>query len=464
MARSFSLADYEVIGFDLDHTLCRYNLVESSQDDSVVGETGWFMWGRKRRVRRATACLGHCRRKEALRRLCAVKMSPEGGVLERLIYDSFAEYLVAEKGYDKELLNVPLESWDFCCKGLVLDMEDGNFLKLAQDGTVLRASHGTKHMTSEEILEKYGRREWKHFKTMSGMVSRSAKYYVYDNYFDLPGALLCARIVDSLNQRNANRKYDFWKDMVAAIQHNYRTSAFKGNPGIPGGPTGPLVPGIPGGPLGPGSPLNPAVPLGPGDPIGPGLQDLFVPSSQVALVFQTLEDQEVQSSQKGLEVLLLREFLVILVAQLDQVFLFLAHQVAQKSLGDLGCQLTLVCLVCPAHLFLRGYLVALVTLGVLVCLQQKSLLDQEFQRFLVTLLALGDQQAPYLLFHLVLLCHLVFLANLAGRAFQQQNVLVALGDLVVLEVLDCHTLAFLDSPQVLVALLGLVSQAGLALP
>ncbi|XP_077157692.1 5'-nucleotidase domain-containing protein 1 isoform X4 [Paroedura picta] len=177
MARSFSLAACEVIGFDLDHTLCRYNLVESSQ----------------------------------------------------LIYESFAEFMVAEKGYDKELLNVPLESWDFCCKGLVLDMEDGNFLKLAQDGTILRASHGTKHLTSEEILEKYGRREWKHFKTMSGMVSRSAKYYVYDNYFDLPGALLCARIVDSLNQHNASQKYDFWKDMIAAIQHNYKTSAFKGS-------------------------------------------------------------------------------------------------------------------------------------------------------------------------------------------------------------------------------------------
>ncbi|XP_077157682.1 5'-nucleotidase domain-containing protein 1 isoform X2 [Paroedura picta] len=146
-----------------------------------------------------------------------------------LIYESFAEFMVAEKGYDKELLNVPLESWDFCCKGLVLDMEDGNFLKLAQDGTILRASHGTKHLTSEEILEKYGRREWKHFKTMSGMVSRSAKYYVYDNYFDLPGALLCARIVDSLNQHNASQKYDFWKDMIAAIQHNYKTSAFKGS-------------------------------------------------------------------------------------------------------------------------------------------------------------------------------------------------------------------------------------------
>ncbi|XP_066467049.1 5'-nucleotidase domain-containing protein 1 isoform X2 [Tiliqua scincoides] len=139
--------------------------------------------------------------------------------------------MVTQKGYDKELLNVSPESWDFCCKGLVLDMEDGNFLKLAEDGTVLRASHGTKHMSSEDILETYGRKEWRHFKTMSGMVSRSAKYYAYDNYFDLPGALLCARIVDILNQRSPRQKYDFWKDVIAAIQYNYKTSAFKENCG-----------------------------------------------------------------------------------------------------------------------------------------------------------------------------------------------------------------------------------------
>ncbi|KAM8809578.1 dermatan-sulfate epimerase-like [Eudromia elegans] len=179
MPRHFCLADCDVVGFDLDHTLCRYRLPRSA----------------------------------------------------RLIYESFAQYLVTEKGYDKDLLNLTSESLDFCCKGLVFDLEDGNFLKLAEDGTVLRASHGTKSMTSEEILETYGRREWKHFSAVRGMLSRSAKYYLYDNYFDLPGALLCARVVDSLDQRDKQKKYDFWKDMVAAIQHNYKISAFKENCG-----------------------------------------------------------------------------------------------------------------------------------------------------------------------------------------------------------------------------------------
>ncbi|XP_068087432.1 5'-nucleotidase domain-containing protein 1 isoform X2 [Hyperolius riggenbachi] len=172
----FSLSDCDVIGFDLDHTLCRYKLKESC----------------------------------------------------KLIYDSFAQYLVAEKGYSKDLLRVSPEEWDFCAKGLVLDLEEGNFLKLAADGTILRACHGTKLMTAEMIEEVYGEnREWKHFKTISGSYGRSAKYYFYDNYFDLPGALLCAKIVDSLPMTDGQKKYDFWKDIVCAIEHNYKTTAYK---------------------------------------------------------------------------------------------------------------------------------------------------------------------------------------------------------------------------------------------
>ncbi|XP_070273606.1 5'-nucleotidase domain-containing protein 1 isoform X2 [Myotis yumanensis] len=180
MAQHFSLAACDVVGFDLDHTLCRYNLPESAP----------------------------------------------------LIYDSFAQFLVKEKGYDKELLTVTPEDWDFCCKGLALDLEDGNFIKLADNGTVLRASHGTRMLAPEELAKEYGGKEWKYFMSDTGMALRSGKYYFYDNYFDLPGALLCARVVDSLTKNNGQKTFDFWKDIVAGIQHNYKISAFRENCGI----------------------------------------------------------------------------------------------------------------------------------------------------------------------------------------------------------------------------------------
>ncbi|XP_038954533.1 5'-nucleotidase domain-containing protein 1 isoform X7 [Rattus norvegicus] len=186
MAQHFSLAACDVVGFDLDHTLCRYNLSESAA----------------------------------------------------LIYNSFAQFLVKEKGYDEELLTLTLEDWDFCCKGLALDLEDGTFIKLAADGTVLRASHGTKMMTPEALTEAYGKKEWRHCLSDKRSVSGSdipccsGKCYFYDNYFDLPGALLCAKVVDSLTKQNRGQKtFDFWKDVVAGIQHNFKMSAFKENLG-----------------------------------------------------------------------------------------------------------------------------------------------------------------------------------------------------------------------------------------
>ncbi|XP_033861261.3 5'-nucleotidase domain-containing protein 1 isoform X2 [Acipenser ruthenus] len=156
MSDVFSLSDCDVVGFDLDHTLCRYHLLETS----------------------------------------------------RLIYDSFARYLVEHKGYDKELLTLTPDRWDFW------------------------AARGTKILSTEEIVQHYGKKqEWQHFNSLKGSFTRSAKYYFYDNYFDLPGALLSARVVDQMLQSGNQRILDFWKDMMSAIDHNYNTSAFKENTG-----------------------------------------------------------------------------------------------------------------------------------------------------------------------------------------------------------------------------------------
>ncbi|KAK2084135.1 5'-nucleotidase domain-containing protein 1 [Saguinus oedipus] len=100
-----------MVRFDLDHTVCHYSLPESAP----------------------------------------------------LIYNNFAQFLVKEKRYDKELLDVTPEDWDFCCKGLALDLEDGNFLKLADNGTVLRASHSTRTMIPAVLAEAYDKKEWKPF-------------------------------------------------------------------------------------------------------------------------------------------------------------------------------------------------------------------------------------------------------------------------------------------------------------
>jgi len=71
------LDDYDCIGFDLDHTLCRYNI----------------------------------------------------GPMVRLEYDLLAEFLVSKKGYDPSIRTRSItDDADFVCKGLTLDCEKGNLV------------------------------------------------------------------------------------------------------------------------------------------------------------------------------------------------------------------------------------------------------------------------------------------------------------------------------------------------
>lgn len=80
------LDDYDCVGFDLDHTLCRYNI----------------------------------------------------GPMIRLEYDLLAEFLVSKKGYDATIrAKIFDDDREFVCKGLTLDCEKGNLLRLGYDGFIL---------------------------------------------------------------------------------------------------------------------------------------------------------------------------------------------------------------------------------------------------------------------------------------------------------------------------------------
>ena len=90
------LDDYDCVGFDLDHTLCRYNV----------------------------------------------------GPMIRLEYDLLAEFLVAKKGYDPAIRAKPFDAdRHFVCKGLTLDCDKGNLLRLSHDGFIL----GKKCCKSNEV-------------------------------------------------------------------------------------------------------------------------------------------------------------------------------------------------------------------------------------------------------------------------------------------------------------------------
>lgn len=173
------LKDYDCIGFDLDHTFIQYRLDN----------------------------------------------------LYPMIYSCFAQVLVKEKGYDCSLLEDNFEDFkDFCLKGLVLDTIKGNILKLGVDGIILRASHGTQQLTRKEITDYYGEQQiWPKFSNLKeNPIQHSNIFRVFENYFDLPVMVICARIVDTIDKKFGKPKeYSFWPDIISSLRIIFNPSSFK---------------------------------------------------------------------------------------------------------------------------------------------------------------------------------------------------------------------------------------------
>lgn len=104
-AHGLDLDACDWLGFDLDHTLVRYQVPELSE----------------------------------------------------LIRTSFIDFLVKERGYNKESFSAAHRQ--FFARGLLFDVTEGNFLKLRADGYILTASHGTQPLTREQITAIYPSRE-----------------------------------------------------------------------------------------------------------------------------------------------------------------------------------------------------------------------------------------------------------------------------------------------------------------
>ncbi|KAF8781648.1 5'-nucleotidase domain-containing protein 1-like isoform X1 [Argiope bruennichi] len=184
--QEFALENYNCIGFDLDHTLCRY------------------------------------------------KLKP----LFQLIYKSLTSFLIEKYEYPKSLAELSETDLSFAQKGIVLDKRRGNFLKLDGLYRIVKASHGTRLMSPEEIIQTYGpSRIWEESKGIPHKLVESRAleepFYVFKDYFVTPGAVICAKVVDILDEREGKRleEYDFWNQYIEGIFYMYERSNFRNNSG-----------------------------------------------------------------------------------------------------------------------------------------------------------------------------------------------------------------------------------------
>ncbi|CAB0016770.1 unnamed protein product [Nesidiocoris tenuis] len=178
----FNLAKYDFVGFDLDNTLVTYNL--------------------------------------------------------RNLFTNHFEYLAgflnAKKQYEIPALSPSIV--DFMSRGLVIDINRGNLLKLNCEGGIIRASHGSRLLSSNEIQQVYGtEKKWSKLSEVianrfSDWKSRSGEMYSFMDFTDAAATAVYALAVDSGRPTG-----QVWSDVYEAIASMYDDSEWEnailvGNP------------------------------------------------------------------------------------------------------------------------------------------------------------------------------------------------------------------------------------------
>lgn len=181
----FRFTDYDCIGFDLDNTICRYKV----------------------------------------------------GAMIKLEYDAMSKYLVEKKKYPSTHLYKPIEEdIDFMLKGLILDVTNGNILRVGLDGSILHGSHGTTELSKQELITYYGADcRWDitdlflkdPLHTWNGPMSEKMRSLL--DYFDMPAALVFARAVDTIDELKGGRQksYNIYPDILNALQDMFHKEHFQ---------------------------------------------------------------------------------------------------------------------------------------------------------------------------------------------------------------------------------------------
>jgi HAD superfamily 5'-nucleotidase-like hydrolase len=138
--------------------------------------------------------------------------------MEKLSIDLTLKYLIEKHGYGEEILGLRYDP-RFAIRGLVVDRNLGNVLKMDRHGYVRRVYHGFAPLTKADRREHYHQKR----------INLSHKRYVWiDTLFALPEAVMYVTLVDHFDKVRGKVDYaQLYDDIRACIDLAHRDDSLK---------------------------------------------------------------------------------------------------------------------------------------------------------------------------------------------------------------------------------------------
>ncbi len=139
--------------------------------------------------------------------------------LDALSVEKTLERLVKVKNYAPSILSIKPNP-SFAIRGLVIDKEEGNILKIDADRRVVKAFHGFKEVAQVD----------RHGYTRATLRSTKGRYHLIDTLFALPEAFLYAALIDHFEEQHGGLPVSYlqlFDDIRACIDLAHRDNSLK---------------------------------------------------------------------------------------------------------------------------------------------------------------------------------------------------------------------------------------------
>ena len=149
--------------------------------------------------------------------------------MTHLIYESLCEFLIKHKNYPEKIRYSENKDFvdAFSCKNIVIDYKRGNALKLRKDKSIIKAYHGKKELTKEEIYSQY---ENGTFSVFNISIFYNSDFCINIDSFQPQNVALFLICVDLFDKGELNiiKDYeDIIKNIGDGMNYNYKINSFE---------------------------------------------------------------------------------------------------------------------------------------------------------------------------------------------------------------------------------------------